>query len=193
MARRSDRFAQYSADEAVTSIEDPRLQYTSDAPKITAGSYNWRAPQHPHAHPVPRGRMISFAGDGGGAPAGGGGGGPATRPDPLDQTGAEKFVARWRASQKHARKLGREFDKSVPQPWSASPRDYQEATDGGRGGNMGEVMSKPPTPSPTWRRPEGGASVGAKPLPNGGNGNGLSGGAAQKVPTGVSGQPSPYL
>jgi hypothetical protein len=88
----------------------------------------------------------------------------------------DEFVARWYQSEKRARRMRREFEQpDVPQPWSGSPADYQDATAGGRGGEMDKLLARTPR---SWKDMDGHAPVGARPSPAPG---GLSGGAA-KIP-----------
>jgi hypothetical protein len=150
-------------------------QYSQDAPRFShpLDRYHWEQPSQPRP---PQGTRWSMAPV---PQASGAGGGTATRRGPLDRTAGEQFVERWRASEKRARRMAKAYGQpGVPQPWSGSPQDYHDATAGGRGGEMGKVLAKTPTPSPYRPDQNGHAPVGARPTPAPG---GLSGGEA-KVP-----------
>src|SRR4051812_8953513 len=123
-----------------TGMDDKWDQYTQDRPTFSGPvpAYTWERREQ---SPSPRGGMVRFGG-GGAAPSADGG--PAPAKGPLDPSFGGKFVDRWRASAKRARRLGKEFDQTTPQPWSGHPDDFAELTDGARGGNLSAVVSRRP-------------------------------------------------
>jgi hypothetical protein len=64
-------------------------------------------------------------------------------------------------------------------PWTASPQDYEDVLGPNRSGGIETYKSG--NPNTGLRKDEGGA---ARPMPSNGNGNELSGGAAERVPVG---------
>ena len=165
MARRSDRFGQYTADE-------PR----SSTPVVT--DYSWEAPGRrppPQARQVTWGSVFGAAGGGGG----GGGGGPSTpQKDPLAPTTGDLIRRRWEASQERGDRIRGSL---AGRSWG-HPQDYEDVLAGGRGGDMHKVWTRNPQPGLLGQEPQGGnglTGVGAPPRPNPG---GLSGGAAEQVP-----------
>jgi hypothetical protein len=153
---------------------DPFNQYstTSEARfSYPLARYHWDRPSQPRP---PQGTRWSMAP----VPQASGGGTPTKR-GAMDRTAGEQFVERWRASEKRARRMAKAWgEPGVPQPWSGSPADCEDATADGRGGEMDKVLAKRPTPVP-WRDHDGQAPVGAIPKPSPG---GLSGGAAKPIP-----------
>jgi hypothetical protein len=164
MARRSDTFGQYTADD----------------PVITQGDYSWQAPQHPYAHQPPAAR-IAF---GGGAPSGGGGGRALSEHQKNRMTGDE-FQRRWAQSEERVWRNQQRLNGS--QPWTASPQDYEDVLGPERSGGLDKIVSNG-NANTGLRKNEGWGegTAGVPATSNGGNGDGLSGGAARPIPTGVS-------
>lgn len=169
MPRRTDSFNQFTAD-------DPSF---TQAPQ----PYQWVEPTR--SRPSRRVAM-GLGGFAGASSAGsGGGGGRAVSSTQRKAMTGDEFVNRWRHSEERAWRLQQQHEGS--QAWSGSPQDVEDLVGPERSGGMETVVGKRPTPSPTWRDPEGTAGVRVPAQPSGnGNGNGQSGGAARPVPTGVS-------
>lgn len=166
MARRSDKFGQYAADEPVT----------------TPGDFSYRNPVHPYTHPPRRGAAFSLGGGTGGSGGGGGGGAPQQQ----QEKPGDVFERRWRQSEGRAERIR---DSLSGRPWG-HPQDYEDVLGPNRSGGLEKVTTGPRQTGLRKDEGYGPSPVPAKPKPGNGNGGGLSGGAAQKVPTGVG---SPYL
>ncbi len=151
--------------------------YTLDQPKTTQyipppAPYRYRGQereqrQGPAVVVVPGGGM--------------GGGGVVSHAAPQERIG-DRFEAEWRASEKRAERLRQHWEGS--RAWTASPQDYEDVVGPNRSGGLEKVASGR---RQTGLRKDQGWDGGPSPVratPNGGNGNGLSGGPA-KVPTTV--------
>jgi hypothetical protein len=120
------------------------------------------------------------------AARGGGAVSSAQQQDLLAPTAGDRFVARWRASEDRADRLRQRYEGT--QDWSGSPTDYNDVIGPNRSGGLAKVTSGPPQTG--LRRDEGwdpGSLSPVRPKPTNGNGDGLSGGVAQRIPTSVGG------
>jgi hypothetical protein len=186
----SDSFGQYAQDSG--GMADPlgqqvriKSQYTASQPTITQGDFSYRNPQHPYAHALRR-PAVSFAG---GFQQQGGAGGMTTVHQRQRQVGLDG-EREWRQSQARVDRLKEQ--QQGQRAWEASPDDYNAVIAPDRSGGMGPVTMGPRQiglhPDGKGDIGWGGASVPARRTNGNGNGNGgLSGGAAQTIPSGVGG------
>jgi hypothetical protein len=101
----------------------------------------------------------------------------------MAETGGERWERRYRESMDRAERMQQQYEGT--RPWSGSSQDYEDVLGPERSGGIDKVVSGPKV---AGRRTNGDDYLGpsvvrATPKPNGGNG--LSGGAALKMPTSV--------
>jgi hypothetical protein len=94
----------------------------------------------------------------------------------------EKVHRRWAESQE---RVDRIRDSLNGRPFG-HPQDYEDVLGPERSGGMKAVTSGPKLAGLLKDEGWGTGTSGVPAKPNGGNGNGLSGGAARQIPTGVS-------
>jgi hypothetical protein len=158
-------------------------QYAEDYPSFTQAPqpYQWIEPTRSRPS---RQVSMGMGGFGGGTGAGGGGGAVSSGQPRQPMTGDE-FMNRWRHSEERADRLARQYEGT--QPWTGSPDDYEDVLGPERSGGLDKVAGGR-NQNTGLRRNEGWGTgtAGVPAKPTNGNGNGLSGGAARPIPTGVS-------